>query len=382
MASVATARSKSEVDSVIASVFGEAAVATDAAAVAPRNRFFAIPGNGAVRWLVPQESAIGLAVLRGWTPYTPASRLKWQLLLAAYRSGMLSQLPGVVALGIAAGQIPFPPLVSGFETCVPVVYVGTPGIGRKAVVSLVEPGGKIRGVLKTPLSHGARAKIVAEARALRKLEALPGIAPKLLHCDEQLAIAVQEYCEGHAAPAAFSASYLEWLAALAVPGATIRMNDYADGLVQRTAQCHALTEAMRSAIVRALRVVHGVEHVPACRVHGDFAPWNLRLDRNGTISCAVDWEDFQPSGLPLFDYLHYNFMQAYLFKRTILWPKLLAGCQPYARRLGLTQPQVQALLLAYLAESLLTRTDEGSTGHAEWLVGMLMAATRKEDQVI
>jgi hypothetical protein len=37
--------------------------------------------------------------------------------------------------------------------------------------------------------------------------------------------------------------------------------------------------------------------------HGDLGPWNLRIDRDGSIA-VIDWEDYQPAGLPAFDVLN------------------------------------------------------------------------------
>jgi len=46
------------------------------------------------------------------------------------------------------------------------------------------------------------------------------------------------------------------------------------------------------------------------RIHGDFAPWNIRANRRQFF--VFDWEDSQPLGLPFTDVFHFLYRQASL----------------------------------------------------------------------
>ena len=96
------------------------------------------------------------------------------------------------------------------------------------------------------------------------------------------------------------------------------------------------------------RLVH-----PAIQ-HGDFAPWNIKLSRDG--SCMVlDWERGEVRGLPAWDWFHYVIQPAILVRRLSL--DQLMNCvdellissdfQEYARHAKI-DGCTQELLLAYL----------------------------------
>lgn len=57
--------------------------------------------------------------------------------------------------------------------------------------------------------------------------------------------------------------------------------------------------------------VEGVQMKIVCnRIHGDFAPWNIRADRRQFV--VFDWEDSLPLGLPFTDVFHFLYRQASL----------------------------------------------------------------------
>ena len=76
--------------------------------VPPVERYWLIPGNEGLRWIIPVDAACGWPVLKQWTPYNRASRLKWTGLMAAYRTGCLGGVPRVQlkrAIGIPDRQL-------------------------------------------------------------------------------------------------------------------------------------------------------------------------------------------------------------------------------------------------------------------------------------
>jgi hypothetical protein len=110
---------------------------------------------------------------------------------------------------------------------------------------------------------------------------------------------------------------------------------------------------------------------PAFRVHGDFAPWNLRVHRSGEIAGVVDWEEFSSLGLPLVDYFHYHFIQAYLFNDHVDVGVLRKRSAEYRRHFGLADRDVATLALMYLLASIVHFWHQGDLAHCEWLAGVL-----------
>jgi hypothetical protein len=352
----------------VTALFGDAAHIVSPRQVPHQARFHAIPGNSGYRWIVPARAELGLTVLNGWRPYSAASKLKWQTILAAYRAGVLSRVPGVKTFGVIRAAAPF---CAALQDSVAVVYIGTPGKSRKAVASFVSPDGQIRGILKTPLVDTARAKILREADALRAADRQPAIAPRLLWSDASSGSALQEYCSGHAAPLEFRDSYLHWLMSLEAPGQTFRLDHHVAELRRRLAQFPEGDKYLAH-LSGPLAWLDDPCELPAFMAHGDFAPWNLKLSPEGDIRLAVDWEDFRPSAPPLFDYFHYNFLQAFLFQRDIDWPSLLDRCRPYVRHFDLADDQPRKLAAAYLADGIVSRLEDGHPEHADWNVTRLL----------
>ena len=83
---------------------------------------------------------------------------------------------------------------------VPVVYVGTPGVSRKAVIHLVHPAsGTCDAIVKVPLTDAAQAAILREADVLATL-ADEGYtcAPRLLYVDQDRGVTTQTVAQREA----------------------------------------------------------------------------------------------------------------------------------------------------------------------------------------
>jgi hypothetical protein len=74
----------------------------------------------------------------------------------------------------------------------------------------------------------------------------------------------------------------------------------ADLLVLRDERAEFLSRDARTTIDGSLQRRGWTGSVPATRLHGDFAPWNLKLRSDGTLG-AVDWEHSVPDDLPYLD---------------------------------------------------------------------------------
>ena len=105
------------------------------------SRFWMISGKGGEpRWILPHDPKYALPFLQQWRPYDFRSRITWQCLMMAYQGKRLDCVPGVVPLRIIV------PEKSNWEHLgwslarppVAVIYVGTPGPNRKAVLGLID----------------------------------------------------------------------------------------------------------------------------------------------------------------------------------------------------------------------------------------------------
>ena len=100
----------------------------------------------------------------------------------------------------------------------------------------------------------------------------------------------------------------------------------------------------------ALSELCDFHRLPACWVHGDFAPWNIRHLPDGMVA-LLDWEDAQRSGLPLQDAFHFLHMQDYLFGARPAAHS--SGLESFAKASGISPAHCRKLEIAYLAHIVL-----------------------------
>jgi hypothetical protein len=310
--------------------------------------FFAVPGD-APRWLIPAAGGKLRWVLANWSPYRLASRLQWLTIRAANRLGALGALPNVTAVQLEADNVDWGAV--GWNRSrppIPVVYVGTPGPRRKAVVHLVEPeSGSCEAIVKVPLCPGACDAIVREADVLTALaEERYSFSPHLLHLDRKRGVATQQYLPGRSGSRRMLPEYWELLRSLMLHDEHIKTSDWATAWYKP--YLPQLADKLDLALVKSAFDELGDEHfLPACWVHGDLAPWNIR--RRAQSAALIDWEEAQRGGLPLQDAYHFLHMQDFLFgRRPSSHCKDIEG---FARTLGIAAPQCRKLEIAYLAKS-------------------------------
>ena len=134
--------------------------------------YVAVPGNEMARWLLPAASPEIGRVLASWAPYRLWSRVAWAAVRAASQLGRTADLPGASVLEVEGTRGADWESLGwrGGEPPIPVIYLGTPGPRRKAVVHLVDrASGNCKAVVKVPLTEEAKTAILHEAEVLEAL---------------------------------------------------------------------------------------------------------------------------------------------------------------------------------------------------------------------
>lgn len=284
------------------------AVAPAPADAPPEGRFRIIPGHGGPRWIVPEDPDLGWPGLAAWRPFGRVSRAKWAAVMGAYRARRLGRLPGVAAIGIAPGDDAAWNAIGWGEARSPalVVSIGAPGPTRKATAILVSRARRAAAaVAKAPLAPGAAARIGHEAETLARLARdRPGLAPRLLHFDAGRGRSLQEPLPGAATGGRLAAPHRAFLAALAPPAATLPRAEFTARLAARLDAVATLAPETAVRLRAALDALAGPGEIEIGRVHGDFAPWNLRRARDGALA-AFDWEFAEAQGPRGHDAAHF-----------------------------------------------------------------------------
>jgi len=234
-------------------------------------------------------------------------------------------------------------------------FGGVEPLMSRLVILLVDPAGHPLQVVKVGLDKAGRAATQREADFLEQLPAsIPGCIRLAGRMNTAAATAfATDYFPGESPvnDAGLEDVFHAWLnPGEAVPVASLagwqQLENVAKNDPSLTATLANLQAAMAGTKVRSTLY------------HGDFAPWNLRVDSSGKVQ-AFDWERGARQGIPGWDWFHFIIQTAILVRR--LPVECVAGeveqlvASPrfgaYASAAGINAI-VQPLVLGYLAYQL------------------------------
>jgi hypothetical protein len=199
-----------------------------------------------------------------------------------------------------------------------------------------------------------------EARVLPALASKGITAPGLLFADEVDGryVTVQSPLAGKLAPLQMTQAHERFLASMrngaVKPASATKMVATLAGRIAALAVPHPQLAATLEQILPVLESTD----VPSTVVHGDFAPWNLRIN-HGRIS-AFDWEYGELDGLPLIDQTHYTLQLGFQLNQWDTARAYRCLSELAAKRpLGLRPEQVGAMHAVYLLDNLVRLLSEG-----------------------
>ena len=251
-----------------------------------------------------------------YTPYASRARILKGLLVRAVKAGwqglarsrVLIAAREPLALENLVREVP------GDASPVFALSLGTPGRYRKLTVQVMGSDGEILGYIKLPLTEAATERLRHEAEVLSRLgnfATLRPHVPKLLHAGEWADgyILFQSRGPSCPGPAQFGAPHEKFLRTLwsvqqtESPGQTI-----VEKVAARWRKAEPLLSAEwrilgKKALDRARRELDRVM-IPCGIMHGDFAPWNTRVE-NGRLF-VFDWESAVWDAPTLWDVFHFH----------------------------------------------------------------------------
>lgn len=326
--------------------------------------FSVMPSIKAPRWLLPLgNSRATLCGFQIYTPYAPLARILKTMACAGIRAGWNGC--GCHHILVACREaLPLEALVAettGESRPVFSMSLGTPGRYRKLTVQVMRPSGEILGYLKLPLTDVAGARVRREAEVLERLrnyESLRPHIPKLLYAGEWGGgyILFQSAGPPTPGPVEFSPLHDEFLQTLWCAYEVEKSGEtlLADVAARWERASLALNSEWRELGKRVLeaarRQLQGIT-VPCGISHGDFAPWNTRLEANRLF--LFDWESAAWDMPILWDIFHYHVQVTSRLKRT--------------NRAGFVLDRTRGengCFLLYLLNSVLQYLDEGGPSHS------------------
>jgi hypothetical protein len=340
-------------------------------------RFAIIPNLQNPRWFISLDSPRAAAA--SFNLYTPA-RASARIKRKAAKWAALMRLPIWYRDQIVIASRQPPPLERKLSQLFPGTQLRLglsagapePARNRKASGAIMAPDGTIVGFVKiagSDISRGIMEHEVEILTALADRTRLKFSAPKLLFAGEVDGrfLTVQTPLAGGPAVAKMTPAHLRFLESLRSgeikPAGSTRMVTMLRDRIAALPEAHPELTATLEQFLPTLESTQ----VPSTIVHGDFAPWNLRIHR-GTIS-AFDWEYGELDGLPLIDETHYTLQLGYLlnnwdFDRAHRCLLDLAASKP----MGLAAEQVQAIQAMYLLDNIVRLFGEGYDGEHDMVL--------------
>lgn len=356
-------------------------------------RYVVVPGLCRPRWILPARSATvlrgGIAIYRPWRWTGKLAR--WGLLTAAALPVLCCRLFDRLDVGPEEASAWKEKLqeVYGLEDPCLAFCVGTPGPRRKTTIAVMGPQGLLVGVAKIG-SEGPGADAVRhEAKMLRSLadrRLLEGQVSRVLWSGEldSMAGVCMTVAPEAVGAATLSPVHSTFLSRLAT-GAPLRVGDSAQYDEVRVSAGELLPDCAsesRAPLEQALAILEDsfVDiRLPRVVLHGDFAPWNLRVGGEGLF--ALDWEYGDLEGLPLLDLLHFVVQTGFLLDRSPAsqllrrLPGILAEecARSYMEQVRLDREHVYPLLQFYLLRELVVSSRAAADAGERWVLSGLDA---------
>jgi hypothetical protein len=296
----------------VSATLRELFAAEPAAVSSPQLNWFLLNRRGRPFLLLPRSYCGVSAGMELYPAQRPLAKLVRQCLPLAIQLSLGRLLPTVQvetnfgnalwrflseAAGVAPERLPLPAMLWGNQ----------PVDRQRFVILVLNAQAQPVAVVKCGLTAEARRIIEQEAAVLATLPTgLPGVlALQRKLVTPVLSAFATPYCPGHHPRNAEQMA--EILTAWLRPGGDIALEDLP------TWRGFAAT-CSGNKLFQALHQLLAQQSVRPAIHHGDFAPWNIRVNGAGQWT-AVDWERGELQGIPGWDWFHYVIQTAVLVER-------------------------------------------------------------------
>jgi len=307
-----------------------------------------IPQGGEPRWIIVGNSRKAFPVLESWNPWNPGSRLRWSVLKAAARAGILPRIPGVqsavVSIDISYWRDKLPQFPDGWTG---VIHVGNRSQSRKAILFVIGKDGAIPFAAKVPMVSGAAEAIFNEAKVLDHLKRFTYL-PNVLFRDRDRGVVVQTWLDGKPVARGFAEPHIRLLNTLANEGVEAQVSAFRPEIATELNGVDLPFD--RSVLMRGLEMLDYDRALPGFVEHRDFAPWNLKWLPDGELG-LLDWEWAVSESLPWQDVCRMFYLDDFHFKGPgNVWERMTADplLVRYRRQFEIPAEALPALTMRYL----------------------------------
>lgn len=337
------------------------------------NHYLVIHSKGEPRWIIPEKSK-GInalcSILNEWRPYSLMALIKWKILVVLYRLNLLGHLPQVKKIGFIY-KSDFLRVAFRNKRKELLIYIGTPGNERKAVITVLDSVSlKPECIYKIPIEKGANLSINKEAETLIMLSRYQINAPAVIAYDSIDGISSQTYVNGYLYKISITDKHIDLLIKMPKTGNKISLLVIAHSL-RKELETISLDKELKLELSKLTERFSAEFHFDSVFVHGDFAPWNIKMQHDNQL-CCIDWENANEYGLPLYDLCHFDLMQSFLFEKEWSMIRFLRNNQiiRYLEFHCLNNKQAELLILYYHFDMLI-KSIKKQDAYASFLISNL-----------
>ena len=290
--------------------------------------FVVLPSRNAPRWLLPLGNPYcTLAGAQIYAPYARMARMMKGLFIRMIGMGW-NGWAGHRLLVACREPLPIEALVSevtGERHPIFALSLGNQAAVRKLTIQVMRPDGEILGYIKLALTGAATERVRREAAVLKRLWNFPELrphVPRLLHAGDwnESYVLFQTALQGEKGPTSFAGIHKDFLQALWNVHRVERSGQSLVGEVgakweKAVPFLGDKWEELGREVLR--RSSEDLDRLTVrCGItHGDFAPWNTRVQQEKLL--LFDWESADWESPTSWDIFHFDLQTAAHLKKNI-----------------------------------------------------------------
>ena len=285
-------------------------------------KFNLISINNEIRWLIEDDYST-TSVLQEWRPYSIKRNFFWKLLIIFKRLRLINLLPicKTEKIKISKHFLNFNNKIDFRKTSIVCFFAKANHINQKAIIFLINRKKKECDlILKKAISERSWESLKHEYLVLKNLENDKNkYSPKAFNLDIDNKVIYQEFIKGKPSSLHLNNEHYYFLGSLVNKNKYInlkKLNFEINSFFEREIKFSANSEFIKE-FEKALSLSIWGKKIKSVRVHGDFTPWNLKIEFKTKNLKVFDWEDSMNSFLPFYDLLFYKLSVQKLLKKRI-----------------------------------------------------------------
>ena len=282
--------------------------------------------NNEIRWLIENDSST-ISVLEEWRPYKKTNNFFWKLLIILQRARLLNLLPicNKKRLKISEEFLNFNKKLDFRNTSI-VCFLARPfHINQKAIIFLINKESQdCSHIIKKAISKGSWKSLQNEYLVLKNLENDKNkYSPRVFHLDKPNKAIIQEFIKGNPSSLTLHDDHYSFLGSLANKNKYINLKNLKfviNSFFEKEIK-YSSNKKLIEQFEKALSLSIWREKIKSVRIHGDFTPWNLKIEFKTKKLKVFDWEDSLNSFVPFYDLLFYKLSVEKLLKKKVMIDK-------------------------------------------------------------